>query len=75
MALTLEQLRADVADVLGEDPEDIPVDENLADHGLDSVRLMALRERWRQEHGVEVAFADLAEKPALEAWVALLGAA
>ncbi|MDJ1137059.1 phosphopantetheine-binding protein [Streptomyces iconiensis] len=75
MALTLEQLRADVADVLGEDPDDIPVDENLVDYGLDSVRLMTLRERWRSEHGVEAAFAELAEKPALEAWVVLLSAA
>ena len=36
MALTLEQLRADIADVLGEDPADIPLDENLVDYGLDS---------------------------------------
>lgn len=32
VALTLEQLRADVADVLGEDPEEI-LDENLVDYG------------------------------------------
>lgn len=74
MAPTLARLRADVADVLGEDPADIPIDENLVDHGLDSVRLMTLAGRWREEHGVEVAFADLAEKPALEEWAALLGA-
>ncbi|MCS0637469.1 phosphopantetheine-binding protein [Streptomyces sp. LP05-1] len=75
MALTLEQLRGDVADVLGEDPEDIPVDENLVDYGLDSVRLMALVGRWREAHGIEISFADLAEKPALEEWAALLAAA
>ncbi len=74
MALTLEKIRADVADVLGEDPADIPDDENLVDYGLDSVRIMTLVERWRRDHGVEVAFVDLAEKPALEEWAPLLGA-
>ncbi|MGW0191676.1 phosphopantetheine-binding protein [Streptomyces sp. NPDC003362] len=74
MALTMELIRADVADCLGEDPADIPVDENLVDHGLDSVRLMTLLERWRREHGVTAGFADLAEQPAVEAWARLLGA-
>lgn len=73
VALTLEQLRADVADILGEEPEEIPLDENLVDYGLDSVRLMSLAAAWRRDHGIEVAFADLAEKPALEAWGPLLG--
>lgn len=31
MALTLELIRHDVADVLGEDPGDLPLDENLLD--------------------------------------------
>ncbi|MEU6736517.1 phosphopantetheine-binding protein [Streptomyces physcomitrii] len=74
MALTLRQIREDLADVLDEDAEEIPVDENLVDHGLDSVRLMSLVERWRREHGTEVAFVDLAERPAIEAWLPLLGA-
>nr|WGD05657.1 Aryl carrier for DHBA [Streptomyces sp. R818] len=71
--LTVEQIRTDVADCLGEDPADIPVDENLVDHGLDSVRIMTLLERWRRDHGVEASFVDLAEKPAVDAWAALLG--
>ncbi|USQ85071.1 phosphopantetheine-binding protein [Streptomyces phaeoluteigriseus] len=74
MSLTVEQIRADVADVLGEEPEDIPVDENLLDLGLDSVRIMTLLERWRHDHAVTAGFADLAERPAVEAWAALLGA-
>ncbi|MFK8849655.1 phosphopantetheine-binding protein [Streptomyces sp. Ac-502] len=74
MALTLEQLRKDVADVLGEEPADIPDDENLVDYGLDSVRLMALAGRWNRDHGIEVAVADLSEEPALEKWAVLLGA-
>ncbi|NGN64150.1 isochorismatase [Streptomyces sp. A7024] len=75
MPLTVEQIRADVADVLGEEPDDIPVDENLVDYGLDSVRIMSLLERWRRDHGVEASFADLAEQPAVEAWAPMLGAA
>lgn len=74
MPLTVARIRADVADVLGEDPADIPVDDNLLDLGLDSVRIMALLERWRREHAVTADFADLAERPAVEAWAALLGA-
>ncbi|MBC9713448.1 isochorismatase [Streptomyces sp. TRM66268-LWL] len=72
--LTVERIRADVADVLGEDPADIPDDENLVDYGLDSVRLMSLRERWAREFAIEASFTDLAERPAIEAWAPLLGA-
>nr|WP_189914115.1 phosphopantetheine-binding protein [Kitasatospora xanthocidica] len=74
MGFTVERIRAEVADLLGEDPADIPLDENLVDWGLDSIRLMTLAERWRAE-GAEVAFVQLAERPALEAWAELLGAA
>ncbi|MGY6026554.1 phosphopantetheine-binding protein [Streptomyces spinosirectus] len=74
MTLTVQRMREDVADVLGEDPADIPVDENLVDYGLDSVRLMTLVERWRREHGADVSFTGLAERTAIEAWAPLLGA-
>ncbi|BET52308.1 MULTISPECIES: phosphopantetheine-binding protein [Streptomyces] len=73
--LTVARIRADVADCLGEDPADIPVDESLVDYGLDSVRIMTLLERWRREHAVTAGFADLAERPAISAWAPLLGAA
>jgi aryl carrier-like protein len=73
MALTVEEIRADVAECLGEDPKDIPMDENLVDYGLDSVRIMALLERWRRRHYVEADFADLAEEPAIAAWASRLG--
>ncbi|RJL31016.1 isochorismatase [Bailinhaonella thermotolerans] len=53
---------------MGEAPEP---DENLVDWGLDSIRLMTLVERWREE-GVEVAFEDLAENPTLTGWAELL---
>ncbi|MEU3568019.1 phosphopantetheine-binding protein [Kitasatospora sp. NPDC036755] len=74
MGFTVERIRAEVADLLGEDPAEIPLDENLVDWGLDSVRLMALAGRWREE-GADVAFVQLAERPAIEAWAELLGAA
>ncbi|MEV0318564.1 phosphopantetheine-binding protein [Streptomyces sp. NPDC050658] len=74
MALTVDIIRGDVADVLGEDPADIPVDENLVDYGLDSVRIMALLERWRRDHEITATFVDLAEQPAIEAWAPILGA-
>ncbi|MFJ2604192.1 phosphopantetheine-binding protein [Streptomyces sp. NPDC091279] len=75
MTLTVEQIRQDVADCIGEDPADIPVDENLVDHGLDSVRIMTLLERWRREHDTQLSYVDLAEQPVVEAWAVLLGAA
>ncbi|MFF3389392.1 phosphopantetheine-binding protein [Streptomyces sp. NPDC002669] len=74
MALTLQQMREDIADILGESVDDIPDDENLVDYGLDSIRLMALVGRWREAHGLDIAVADLAERPAVEAWAGLLGA-
>ena len=73
MSLTPEQIRTDVAESLGEDPADIPFDENLLDYGLDSVRIMALLGGWRRVHGVQADFADLAEQPSVEAWATLLG--
>ncbi|MET9734808.1 phosphopantetheine-binding protein [Streptomyces sp. NPDC006458] len=73
MTLTVQRIREDVADVLGEDPADIPDDEDLVDYGLDSVRLMSLVERWRRDHGAEITFVALAERTAIEAWAPLLG--
>lgn len=36
---------------------------------------MTLLERWRRDHGAEASFVDLAEQPAIEAWVKILGVA
>ncbi|NMO90454.1 phosphopantetheine-binding protein [Actinomycetospora sp. TBRC 11914] len=71
-ALTPERIRADVAEALGEPPEDLDEADDLLDRGLDSIRLMSLVERWRAE-GAEVGFIDLADTPTLEAWTRLLG--
>lgn len=71
-ALTLNSLRSDVAEILEEDPASIADDENLAERGLDSIRLMSLTERWRAT-GAEVAFLELIETPTIDAWWARIG--
>ncbi|EWC63870.1 Isochorismatase of siderophore biosynthesis [Actinokineospora spheciospongiae] len=71
-ALTAERLRADVADVLGCDPAEVTPDVDLFDLGLDSMRTMALVERWRAAGAPAVEFADLAEEPRLERWTSLV---
>ncbi|GAT67430.1 isochorismatase [Planomonospora sphaerica] len=71
MSETAVRLRAEIAELLYVDPEELEFDENLMDAGLDSIRVMTLIERWRRE-GVELTFADLAEKPTVAAWAELL---
>lgn len=65
--LTLEAVRAQVAELLYEDPSELADDEDLIDWGLDSVRIMTLVEQWRKQ-GVQITFADLAERPTLADW-------
>lgn len=69
--ITLDRLRADVAELLAEPADAIGDEENLLDRGLDSIRLMTLVERWRQD-GVETSFLDLADAPTLAGWWSLL---
>ena len=72
MSLTLEEVRAQVAELLYEEPNEIGHDDDLIeDWGLDSVRIMSLIEKWRKL-GVEGTFADLAEQPTLSQWWALI---
>jgi aryl carrier-like protein len=71
--LTLDQLRADVAELLYEDPGDVDDTADLLSAGLDSIRILTLVERWR-EAGVQVSFVELAESPTLAAWWKLLKA-
>ncbi|GGV28718.1 phosphopantetheine-binding protein [Streptomyces spectabilis] len=70
--LSPERIRADVAELLDCDPAEIAPDDNLMDHGLDSVRIMTLIERWRAAGAASVEFPDLAERPELGHWTALL---
>lgn len=72
--LTLETVRADIARIIGEAPEEIGDDDSLIDLGLDSIRAMTLVQKW-QEQGVALDFAQLAEKPVLSHWWALIARA
>lgn len=69
--LTLERVRTEVAEMLYEDPAELTEDEDLIDWGLDSVRIMTLVEKWRKL-GVAITFADLAERPTLADWWAVI---
>lgn len=64
-------LRQAVATWLDMPPDEISVDDNLIDLGLDSVRLMAMVARWR-DAGYEVAFTQLGERPRIADWWAIL---
>ncbi|MGW3302880.1 phosphopantetheine-binding protein [Streptomyces rubiginosohelvolus] len=70
-ALTLQQFRADLAELLYQEPEEVDLDDNPVGAGLDSLRLVTLTERW-QEYGIDVSFIDLAELPTFQHWWQLL---
>ncbi|GII00796.1 phosphopantetheine-binding protein [Planobispora takensis] len=72
MSETAVRLRAEIAELLYVDPEELGFEENLIDAGLDSIRVMTLIERWRRD-GREIGFPDLVEKPTVAAWAELLG--
>ncbi|MGA5361415.1 phosphopantetheine-binding protein [Streptomyces purpurascens] len=69
--LTLEGFRADLAELLHQQPDEVDLDENPFHAGLDSLRVVTLIERWR-ENGVEVTFVDLAECTSFAQWWQLL---
>ncbi len=71
-ALTIERIRADIADLLYLSPDELTDDTNLFDSGLDSVRVLGLVERWRAA-GAQVSFIDLVEKPTVADWAAMVG--
>lgn len=65
--LTLERMRADIAAMVHEAPENIADDDNLMDLGVDSMRALNLILKWGDQ-GVEIDFADLAEEVTLAGW-------
>lgn len=71
--LTLETFRADLAEYLHQQPEEVDLDENPIDAGLDSLRIMTLAEGWR-DAGAEVSFVELAECTSFAQWWQLLSA-
>jgi aryl carrier-like protein len=62
-----QRMRDDVAAMLRTDASEIADDDNLIDHGLDSMRLMKLAQQWH-DRGVDVPFSALAERPQLSYW-------
>ncbi|MDD4865979.1 MAG: amino acid adenylation domain-containing protein [Mycobacterium sp.] len=69
-----EDIRAEVADLLGVGAASVDPGGNLIGQGLDSIRMMALAGRWRRL-GIGVDFATLAATPTIEAWAELISAA
>jgi len=69
--IVADSVRAQVAEVLDEPVEAIGDHDDLLDRGIDSIRLMSLVE-WCRGQGAEVSFVDLAERPTVAAWIALL---
>lgn len=67
MAITLEKMRADIAALIYMEPEEIGLDDNLMDLGLDSMRLLNLIMIWEQA-GVNLDFGVFAERFTLAAW-------
>ncbi|GGS49635.1 MULTISPECIES: phosphopantetheine-binding protein [Actinokineospora] len=71
--LTLDGVRAAVAELLYQEPSAVDDGADLLAEGLDSVRILSLVERWRQ-NGAQVSFLELAERPTVAAWWLLLSA-
>lgn len=72
-AASHEAIRAEVAELLGVGVDAVDPGDNLIRQGLDSIRMMALAGRWRQQ-GIAIDFAALAESPTIQAWAALMSA-
>ena len=68
--MTETKIITDVAESLGEAPDTLTPDTNLADAGLDSLRLIMLVEKWRAE-GVTVDFQDILTRATLAEWFEL----
>ncbi|QFR33554.1 phosphopantetheine-binding protein [Ancylobacter sp. TS-1] len=71
--VTREKMRADIAKMLHEDPEEIAGGDSLIDLGLDSMRAMNLVLMW-SEGGLDLEFSEFAEDPTLDGWWALVDA-
>jgi len=72
-SLTLDQVRADVAELLYMQPGDLDDTADFRAAGLGSVLILTLVERWR-DAGVQVSFQELTESGTLADWWTLLSA-
>ncbi|OBJ31568.1 non-ribosomal peptide synthetase [Mycobacterium colombiense] len=66
-----ENIRAEVAELLGVDVDAVQPGSSLIGQGLDSIRIMTLAGRWRRQ-GIDIDFATLADNPTVEAWAGLV---
>lgn len=71
MPITLEQMRAEIAEIMHEDPSAIGDHDSLIDLGLDSIRAMILLQRW-SDTGLQLNFPAFGEKPELAYWWTLI---
>lgn len=69
--LDAQSLTAHILQLVADDVAEFSADANLLDYGIDSVKIMAIVAKWR-EQGLNVDFIDLAEQPTLNAWLVLL---
>lgn len=72
-SLTLDQVRADVAELLYMQPGEVDDTADLHASGLGSLGILTLLERWRAA-GVQVTFQELTESGTLADWWTLLSA-
>ncbi|WP_416424930.1 isochorismatase family protein [Pseudomonas sp. App30] len=72
-ALDQAWLLAQLTPFLDADDGEPGADDNLMDYGLDSVQVMTLIGNWQRD-GLDVSFAELASKPTLAGWLAVLSA-
>jgi mycobactin phenyloxazoline synthetase len=69
--VSADEIRAEIAELLGVGADAVDSGADLVGQGLDSIRMMALAGRWRQQ-GIGIEFAALAADPRIDAWSALL---
>ncbi len=69
-----DEIRAQVADLLGTDAGAVDPEADLVGQGLDSIRMMSLAGQWRRQ-GLDVDFAALTAEPTVAAWSALVSGA
>ncbi|OBK41750.1 non-ribosomal peptide synthetase [Mycobacterium sp. 1245111.1] len=74
MAGSPNDVRAEVAELLGVSVDSVDPAGSLVSQGLDSIRMMSLAGKWRRR-GVDVDFAALVAEPTIEAWSLLVEAA
>lgn len=70
-ALTFAAIHEQVAELLDIQVQDLSDTDDLIYMGLDSIGLMSLVERWRQQ-GLEVSFMELVERKTLAEWRSLI---